>query len=197
MKSASLTKFFIISLLLHLLTVATLQTSGLFESSLPMYTNFEVTSSVSKSIPEAKTRKTFQVNSVSKSHIRTAAKTEVTASEAADSSTNKNLGDLPVPVEGILVTQGLIPLNLVEVNKTIKRTQSATEKNIEGVIKLKLLVDETGQVRAVTALSSLGYGLDEIAAAAAWRLIFKPARVDSRNVPLETIYSVKFDITHQ
>lgn len=192
MKSASLSIFLIISLLLHLFTVVLLQSSTLFVSNLPIYADFEVTSSVSSPTTTTVKSKSSKRTPVTKSKIITALKTDNQIPESL-----ANSSDLPVPADGKSVTQGLIPLNLDEINKTIKRSQSASEKNIEGIIKLKLLVDETGRVRAVTALSQLGYGLDEIAVAAAWKLVFKPARVDSRNVPLETIYSVKFDITHQ
>src|SRR3989344_3126629 len=104
---------------------------------------------------------------------------------------------LPTATEGSLVTQGLRPLNMDQVNRSIQRTTEAKQKNIEGFIKLKLLVDEHGQVRQVTPMNNLGFGLDEVAIAAAWKLFFVPAKVDSRNVALETYYTVKFKIDHQ
>ena len=104
---------------------------------------------------------------------------------------------LPTAAEGSLVTQGLRPLNMEQINRSIQRTSEAKQKNIEGFIKLKLLVDEHGQVRQVTPMNNLGFGWDEVAIAAAWKLLFVPAKVDSRNVALETYYTVKFKIDHQ
>lgn len=104
---------------------------------------------------------------------------------------------MSVPVDGGLVTEELRPLNLQEINKSIKRTQQAIEKNIEGQIKLKLLVDETGTVKRVIPMNTLGYGLDQIAEEAAWKLRFIAAKIKSKNVALETFYTVKFKITHQ
>lgn len=193
MKLISLKKFLILSLFLHATVIGLLSSSFLFVSDSPTYTSVEVTSSISK---PTTTPKTFKAVSVSKTKVAVSVKTELNLPDSANSSSVGNSIDLPVPVDGKSVTQGLVPLNLDQINKTIKRTQPATENNVEGIIKLKLLVDETGRVRSVTPLSQLGYGLDEIAAAAAWKLVFKPAQVDSRNVPLETIYSVKFDVTH-
>ena len=194
MKLISLQKFLILSLLVHVIVGGLLSPSLLFVSDSPTYTSVEVTSSISK--PTAMP-KTFKAVSVPKTKTAVSAKAEPNISEATDSSSVNNATELPVPVDGKSVTQGLVPLNLDEINKTIIRTQSATENNVEGIIKLRLLVDETGRVRRVTPLNQLGYGLDEMAAAAAWKLIFRPARVDSKSVSLETIYSVKFNITHQ
>ncbi len=104
---------------------------------------------------------------------------------------------LPTSADGALVTEGLRPLNLSEINQSIKRTPVAIEKNIEGQIKLKLLVDATGVVRRVTALNELGFGLDQVATEAAWRLRFIPAKIKSQSVSLETYYTVKFTIKHQ
>ena len=188
-------KYIFVSLVLHFCIAVLLQSSFLSDSQVPVYTNIDVATKLSEVV--GKNIKFAEVKSISKNK---SAEQNVQTAQAVVQATNNNFNttsDLPLPADSQLVTEGLIPINLNEINKTIKRTKSATENNIEGVIKLKLLVDETGHVRQVTALTQLGYGLDEVALAAAWKLIFKPARIDSKNVALETIYSVKFDITHQ
>ena len=83
-----------------------------------------------------------------------------------------------------------------EVTASVKRTPDAIQKNIEGKVKLRLLVDETGHVRKVTALNKLGYGLDEVAELAARKLVFSPAKIHSKPVALEAIYIVNFSINH-
>ena len=189
------TKYIFVSLVLHFCIAVLLQCSFLSDSHVPVYTNIDVATKLSEVV--GKNIKLAEVKSISKNK---SAEQNVQTAHAVVQAINNNFNttsDLPLPADSHLVTEGLIPINLNEINKTIKRTKYATENNIEGVIKLKLLVDETGHVRQVTALTKLGYGLDEIALAAAWKLIFKPARIDSINVALETIYSVKFDITHQ
>ena len=103
----------------------------------------------------------------------------------------------PVSSSGSLITQGVRPINMNEINKSIRRTPEAVQKNIEGNVRLKLLIDDQGVVRKVTPLTHLGFGLDEVAAAAAWKLTFIPARINSKAVALETLYTVKFNLTHQ
>lgn len=88
-------------------------------------------------------------------------------------------------------------VNINEVTRSVKRTVEAKIKNIEGKIKLKLFVDEHGEIQKITPLNALGFGLDEVAIAAAHKLIFIPARVDSKNVSTEAIYTVTFSLQHQ
>ncbi len=47
---------------------------------------------------------------------------------------------------------------------------------IEGPIRVRLLVDETGKVKTAVLLNKLGHGLDELALAKAKQIEFEPAR---------------------
>ena len=122
---------------------------------------------------------------VKKTSSTIATSTDVSGSEPA-------LSILPVPHDGMLVTEGVKPVNMNEINKTIRRTDIAVKEKIEGKIKLKLLIDELGHVRQVTPLNELGFGLDEVAITAAWKLLFIPAHINNKKVALETLYTVKF-----
>ncbi len=157
-----------------------------------------------KNSPDIPITRKLTKNSVSKTVTKTSLNTtpiyqENLAAGVAEAVTPATAaaGDLPTAADGGLITDGLKPLNLTEINKSIKRTQEAIEKNIEGQIRLKLLVDEMGSVKQVTAMNSLGYGLDKVAIDAAWKLRFIAAKIKSQNVALETYYTVKFTITHQ
>lgn len=54
-------------------------------------------------------------------------------------------------------------------------TEAARAAGAEGKVRVQLTVDETGKVVDVRALSTLGYGLDEAAIAAAKAATFEPA----------------------
>jgi protein TonB len=56
-----------------------------------------------------------------------------------------------------------------------KYTLQARQAEIEGVIRVLVTVDETGQVIAAKVISGLGYGLDEEAIKAAKAMVFTPA----------------------
>ena len=108
MKLVSLKKFLILSLLLHASIAVLLQSSFLFVSDSPTYTSFEVTSSISKPMTTPKPLKTVSVSKTKE------VKTQQVVPESKDSSSFENTTDLPAPVDGKSVTQGLMPLNLDE-----------------------------------------------------------------------------------
>lgn len=109
----------------------------------------------------------------------------------------ENNNTIPTPANENLVTEGVRVLNMNDVTKSVKRTPEAMLNNIQGKIKLKLLVDKNGHVRKITPLNKLGFGLDEIALQAANKLLFMPARINLKSVALEAIYIINFSITHQ
>lgn len=104
---------------------------------------------------------------------------------------------LPTVQSDHLLISGVQILNIDEVTRSVKRTPEAVKNNIEGKVKLKLLVDEKGQLRQTTAMNSLGFGLDEVAVQAAKKLIFIPAKGKSGPVAVEIYYTVKFTVSHQ
>jgi protein TonB len=88
---------------------------------------------------------------------------------------------LPEPVE-VAVPRGEYP-------------PEAARAGVEGEVKLRLLVDETGRVRQVTVLSDPGYGLGPAAARIARRFFrFKPARLGGEPVATEIPFTVVFEL---
>jgi TonB family protein len=66
--------------------------------------------------------------------------------------------------------------------------------NIQGTIRVRLVVDEHGRVRSQALLNSLGHGLDELAMDHAAKLEFEPAH-DSDDKPVSSIVIWKFNMT--
>ena len=117
-----------------------------------------------------------------------------TSIEASDSANSDD--QLPTLADENAVTEGVRVLNMKEVTSSLKRTKSAIQNHIEGKIRLKILVDDSGTVRKITSLNSLGYGLDEVAIEAAKKLRFIPARIKTKAVALEAIYTIIFTTSH-
>jgi protein TonB len=65
---------------------------------------------------------------------------------------------------------------------------------VEGTVVLRVLVDETGQVRSVKHVSGPGGGLDEAAAKAVARFRFRPALRKGQPVATEIRYAYTFEL---
>ena len=70
----------------------------------------------------------------------------------------------------------------------------ARRLGIEGVIRVRLLVDRTGKVTSRRLLNKLGHGLDELALERAARIEFEPAR-DDQDRPVASIVVWTFHFT--
>lgn len=68
----------------------------------------------------------------------------------------------------------------------------ARKAGIEGMVILKIQIDETGKVVDAKVLQSLGAGCDEAAIAAAMRCKFKPAMQRDKPVKVWMSYPVRF-----
>jgi TonB family protein len=62
----------------------------------------------------------------------------------------------------------------------------ARRRGIEGAVRVRLVVDERGRVRSTSLVSSLGYGLDELALRRARDLRFEPA-IDTNDQPVAAV----------
>lgn len=70
----------------------------------------------------------------------------------------------------------------------------AKRNGIEGVVKVKLVVDETGKVTSATVVKKLGHGLDERALELAKNIEFEPA-LDTADRPVTSIVIWTFRFT--
>ena len=71
-------------------------------------------------------------------------------------------------------------------------TTAARAANVEGKVRVRLTVDETGTVVDVSVLQGLGYGLDEAALAAARDASFEPATQCGKPVRATFTISMRF-----
>jgi protein TonB len=65
---------------------------------------------------------------------------------------------------------------------------------IEGVIRVRLVVDEHGKVKSCVLLNRLGHGLDELALERAKRIEFEPAK-DTEDRPVSSVVVWTFNMT--
>lgn len=65
---------------------------------------------------------------------------------------------------------------------------------IEGVIKVRLVVDENGKVKGTVLLNKLGHGLDELALQRAKQIEFEPAK-DTDDKPVSSVVVWTFNMT--
>jgi protein TonB len=76
-----------------------------------------------------------------------------------------------------------------------KYTLEARQAEIEGVVRVEVTIDETGQVVNARVVSGLGYGLDEAALVAARASTFDPATRCKKPVIGTTILPFRFQET--
>jgi protein TonB len=70
----------------------------------------------------------------------------------------------------------------------------ARSLGIEGVIRVRLVVDETGAVKSAVLLNKLGHGLDELAMTRARQIKFDPA-LDTDDKPVTSVVVWTFNMT--
>ena len=70
----------------------------------------------------------------------------------------------------------------------------ARQQGIEGVIRVRLVIDTKGVVVAKVLLNKLGHGLDELALRRAGEIQFEPA-LDSDDQPVSSVEIWTFNMT--
>lgn len=73
-------------------------------------------------------------------------------------------------------------------------TEEARRLRIEGTVQLRVVFGAAGQIRVVSVVKGLGYGLDEAAVQAAVAIRFRPARRDGRPVDAPAVIQIEFQI---
>lgn len=71
-------------------------------------------------------------------------------------------------------------------------TEEMRENKIEGVIKVKILVDVDGKVKKAIALNDLGYGSKDIAVKSCFAMEFYPAKRDDKPVAVWIVIPIRF-----
>ena len=101
----------------------------------------------------------------------------------------------PKPVSVATIKQRAMPkgdFSYVDASKDYPPEAKAL--GIEGVIKVRLIVDENGKVKSTVLLNKLGHGLDELALARAKQIEFEPAK-DSDDKPVSSVVVWTFNMT--
>jgi TonB family protein len=96
------------------------------------------------------------------------------------------------------VQVGTYPEKIYEVSSEDIYPLEAKQKGIEGAVKAKVGIDETGKVIEVEIIERAGHGFDEAALSAMWKLRFKPAKTsDGRAIPFQIQYTYNFKLAPQ
>ena len=144
--------------------------------------------------PEA--RKVF---GVTRDSVRTDSETSGVDAKAGNTvatvSDDEKLEDddatrIPIPVEEYLISA---PPQLLESFKP-KYPPAARERNIEGAVRVEILIDREGRVRTSRVIEGLGFGTEEAALEAASQLRFKPAEVEGQAVAVKIQFVINFEL---
>lgn len=97
----------------------------------------------------------------------------------------------PRPVSVAAIKKQAVPLNAdLEVGKLYPA--EAKRLGIEGTVKVRLVVDETGKVISQRLITPLGHGLDELALKLSTMLRFEPA-IDTTDKPVQSVVVWTFE----
>jgi len=122
-----------------------------------------------------------------------AAKKGNTLTKAVDSEKllDSDADSLPTPTEEYLVSE--MPSVLSEVRPVYP--QAAKDSQIEGVVALDILIDESGLVRQVSVIEGPDIFRTE-AVTAMRKFRFRPAKVDGKPVAVRIRYSLRFQLEY-
>jgi TonB family protein len=73
-------------------------------------------------------------------------------------------------------------------------TEEARAKRISGEVKIRMVFNADGTIGEIKILSSLGSGLDEKAVEAAQRIVFIPATIEGKFVPITIPLEMTFNL---
>ncbi len=72
--------------------------------------------------------------------------------------------------------------------------EEAAARGIEGVVRLSLVIDESGKVADATVVERAGHGFDEAALEAVRRFRFEPARLNGHPIAVQVSYEYAFTL---
>ncbi len=90
---------------------------------------------------------------------------------------------MPEPVGGI-----------ESIQKRIVYPRRAIENNIQGTVKIRVFIDEYGEVTEASVAEGIGYGCDEAARTAVYYSRFKPGLQKGKKVKVQTIIPIEFKL---
>jgi TonB family protein len=106
----------------------------------------------------------------------------------------KTAAQTPVEVKP-LKTRPLPKGDYSYINASKDYPAEARRLGIEGTIRVRLLVDDKGNVKSAELLNKLGHGLDELALARARQIAFEPARdLDDRPAASNVIWTFQMSL---
>jgi protein TonB len=114
---------------------------------------------------------------------------------AGPAATTHKVQQLDAPTRGASACSEAVVRPKRKVPVAPKYTIQARQAEIEGVVRVQVTVDESGHVINARVVSSLGYGLDESALAAARATTFEPATQCGKAVVGTTILPFRFEQT--
>jgi len=104
-------------------------------------------------------------------------------------------GEAPKPMSVATIKTRAMPKGDYSYFDAAKEYPSeAKQLGVEGVIRVRLVVDEQGKVKSAKLLNSLGHGLDELALRRAQVIEFEPAK-DSDDKPVTSVVVWTFNMT--
>jgi protein TonB len=101
--------------------------------------------------------------------------------------------DAPPPMSVATIKTRAMPRGDYSYEEEKDYPAEAKRLGIEGKLRVKLIVDERGDVRTATLLDHLGHGLDELALRRANAIKFDPAK-DTDNRPVTSVVVWTFDL---
>ena len=99
----------------------------------------------------------------------------------------------PPPMSVATIKTRALPRSDYSYEESKDYPPEAKQLSIGGRIKVKLIVDATGNVKSATLLNRLGHGLDELALSRANRILFDPAK-DTDDKPVASVVVWTFDM---
>jgi protein TonB len=110
-----------------------------------------------------------------------------TGSPAAPGGRGDGETDLPVAAGG-----GVVRPEVIESSRVMPvYPEEAQQAGLEGLVVLKVVIDERGRVGEIEVLRGVGHGLDEAAVAAVRQWRFRPATRDGK--PIKVVHVIPFD----
>jgi protein TonB len=114
---------------------------------------------------------------------------------AGPAATTHKVQQLEAPTQGAAACTEPVKRPKPKVPVAPKYTMQARQAEIEGVVRVRVTVDESGHVINAQVISGLGYGLDESALAAARATTFEPATQCGKAVVGSIILPFRFEQT--